>query len=181
MCKEDFHNSSCARLCRRCVGLAAIAAKFGLTLRNYCYLYYEIFQEKCGICSRGETYLSRQKRTIRLSLDHVHLAEDDDPKLAAVRGAIRGILCSRCNWDVEVSDLLSNRAHYISANGHGPERYAKVLIFNSFQTDHQVFILLLISHQNYHSLSHGRLAGASSSRRTSARQLTARRAEPHLH
>ena len=122
----EAHDASCAKLCPACVAHALIAARYGLTLRNYMYLYFEVFGSRCGICPRRSSYRSRKQQTVRLSIDQQHEENEDDERtrLAAQRGVIRGILCNRCNHEVDLTDLLEEREAYIDEMGQS--HYDKV-------------------------------------------------------
>ena len=89
------------------------------------HVYHDVHDGKCGICTASGTYLSKQKKTIDLSIDHEHLQEGVEwQRLAAQRGQIRGILCGLCNAEVDLSDLVENADHYRHTKGE--EHYAKV-------------------------------------------------------
>ena len=84
--------------CVGCIHLANLAAKYGLVLRDYIYLYEELFGGRCGICDED---LNPGGLPPRLCLDHWHRDNPDPRHLAASEGRIRGILCTTCNAGVK--------------------------------------------------------------------------------
>ena len=160
--KADVHGAKCARLCGMCHARSLIACRFGLTLRNYVYLYDDIHKGKCGICSRTATYRSKKRQHIRLSIDHIHLEPDQErQRLAAQLGLIRGVLCGSCNAEVDLSDLLENREYYIDTKG--PKHHAKARMNISF------YIYIIQSKFSFSSgsrLLHTAACGLGNGRRT---------------
>lgn len=75
--------------------------EYGLTLAEY-DAKFRAQGGRCAICRRGEVVL-HSGRVRRLSVDHDH-----------VTGAVRDLLCSRCNrivWAIEENFAIINAVH----------------------------------------------------------------------
>ena len=133
----------------------------GLTVRNWHHLHVTVQKGKCGICSRTKTYLSKSKKFIRLSTDHVHLTDGrEDPRLAAKRGQIRGVLCGKCNDEVDLTDLLENAEYDKEVKGEAHYEKVPIQQYSTNCVTIDCIISFLFHLINFHSsLSRGRFEG----------------------
>ena len=87
---------------------ASLKMRYGIDRETYDNLYREQ-DGKCAICLEPETRMLRG-RVSRLSVDHCHKT-----------GKIRGLLCSRCNTFIGLSDHSEERLisaiHYLKRTG----------------------------------------------------------------
>lgn len=95
----SIHGRNSQNHCKKCHALcnwsAELKYKYGITKEDYNKLFKEQ-NGKCAICGKHQIDLN-----VRLCVDHNHLT-----------GAIRGLLCMKCNYSLGHYESIKEKAEF---------------------------------------------------------------------